>query len=73
MLAGHQQTNAKVAGAIAAAGTSSSASLSSVEENAKRIGYLIRDEERPDMENFIAQFPEVAVHYIPVGIIGEGK
>lgn len=73
MLAGHQPNNAGGAASVAvAAATSGTASSSSAEENAKRIGYLIREEERPDIENFVAQFPEVATHYIPVGIIGEG-
>lgn len=73
MLAGHQANNAGEAANVASAtAMSSSTSSSSAEDGAKRIGYLIREEERPDIENFIAQFPEVVAHYIPVGIIGEG-
>lgn len=73
MLAGPQTSNAGEAANVASTkAMPSSTSSSSAEDSAKRIGYLIREEERPDIENFIAQFPEVVTHYIPVSIIGEG-
>jgi len=39
----------------------------------KSIGFLIKDEDRPDIENFITNFPRVVEEYIPVAIIGEGN
>ncbi len=38
-----------------------------------QIGYLIRPEDREEIENFIAQFPALVSEYIPVAIIGEGS
>jgi len=33
---------------------------------------LIRDEDVPDIENFIKRFPALGDRYVPVAIIGEG-
>lgn len=38
----------------------------------KKIGYLIRPEERNDIESFLAHYPAIASDYIPVAVIGEG-
>lgn len=38
----------------------------------KKIGYLIRPEDRSDIENFLNQYPAIASEYIPVAVIGEG-
>lgn len=40
--------------------------------NGKKIGYLIREEDRADIENFIVNYPSIIKDYIPVAIIGEG-
>lgn len=37
------------------------------------IGYLIRPEDREEIESFISQFPALVSEYIPVCIIGEGR
>lgn len=39
----------------------------------KKVGYLIRDEDRPDIEAFLERCPLLCKEYIPVAIIGEGK
>lgn len=39
----------------------------------KKIGYLIRNEDRADIELFLENFPALATEYIPVAVIGEGK
>lgn len=39
----------------------------------KRVGYLIREEDRPEIELFLAKFPRLSLEYIPVAIIGEGR
>lgn len=43
------------------------------EADKSQIGYLIRPEDRDEIENFIAQFPALVSEYIPVAIIGEGS
>lgn len=40
--------------------------------DSKKIGYLIREEDRADIEAFINQNPLVVLDFIPVAIIGEG-
>lgn len=44
----------------------------SVGGSGKKIGFLIREEDRADIENFIANYPKIVEDYIPVAIIGEG-
>lgn len=41
------------------------------EDNTK-IGYLVKDEDRPDIEAFLECTPGLVHDYIPVAIIGEG-
>ena len=62
---GQSQSHAKVAQNVSTQVQSSS--------DKKSIGFLIKDEDRPDIENFITSFPRVVDEYIPVAIIGEGN
>lgn len=39
---------------------------------AKSIGFLIRDEDRLDIESFLESYPSLTDDYIPLSIIGEG-
>lgn len=44
----------------------------SKELDTKRIGFLVREEERSDIEAFLENHPQCSEEYIPVAIIGEG-
>jgi hypothetical protein len=43
------------------------------EIDSQKIGYLIKNEDRPDIEAFLESTPALIADYIPVGIIGEGE
>ena len=45
---------------------------SMMETDSQKIGYLIKNEDRPDIEAFLESTPALIADYIPVGIIGEG-
>ncbi len=38
----------------------------------QKVGYLVKDEDRPELEAFIRDSPVSVSDYIPVAIIGEG-
>jgi hypothetical protein len=53
--------------------TPDAASLVRSDCDPRKIGYLLKDEDRPEIEAFLAQNPALVTDYIPVAIIGEGS
>lgn len=57
---------------VASSGTSLSRRAAATSTD-KKIGYLIREEDRADIDTFIENYPQLISDYIPVAIIGEGN
>jgi len=41
--------------------------------DAKKIGFLIREEEHAELDLFVDKYSNIASQFIPVSIIGEGN